>query len=48
VDARIRGAREHVDEATDDQLMVWVRDGDPEPLAVLFERHQLPLYRAYA
>ena len=34
-------------EPTDDALMVQVRDGDPEPLAVLFERYQVPLYNYF-
>jgi RNA polymerase sigma factor (sigma-70 family) len=36
-----------VSEPTDDELMVQVRDGDPEPLAVLFERYQVPLYNFF-
>lgn len=34
-------------ESTDDELMVQVRDGDPEPLAVLFGRYQVPLYNFF-
>ncbi len=34
-------------EPSDDELMAQVRDGDPEPLAVLFERYQVPLYNFF-
>lgn len=34
-------------EATDDELMVQVRDGDVAPLGALFERHQVPLYNFF-
>lgn len=34
-------------EATDDELMQRVRDGDAAPLGVLFERHQVPLYNFF-
>lgn len=34
-------------EATDDQLMERVRDGDVAPLGVLFERYQGPLYNFF-
>lgn len=34
-------------EPTDDELMVQVRAGDPEPLGVLFERYQVPLYNFF-
>ena len=34
-------------EATDDELMQRVRDGDVEPLGVLFERHQVRLYNFF-
>jgi RNA polymerase sigma-70 factor (ECF subfamily) len=36
-----------VSDSTDDELMTQVRDGDPEPLAVLFERYQVPLYNFF-
>jgi RNA polymerase sigma-70 factor (ECF subfamily) len=36
-----------VTEATDDELMERVRDGDVAPLGVLFERHQGPLYNFF-
>jgi RNA polymerase sigma-70 factor (ECF subfamily) len=36
-----------VSEATDDELMVRVRDGDADPLAELFARHQVPLYNFF-
>ncbi len=34
-------------EPSDDELMAQVRDGDPAPLAVLFERYQVPLYNFF-
>ena len=34
-------------EATDDELMQRVRDGDVAPLGVLFERHQVRLYNFF-
>ena len=34
-------------EATDDELMQRVRDGDAAPLGVLFERYQVPLYNFF-
>jgi RNA polymerase sigma-70 factor (ECF subfamily) len=36
-----------VSEPTDDELMMQVQAGDPEPLGMLFERYQVPLYNFF-